>query len=122
MRAALCLSLLLCVGCSKAHRPSKSVAAREVGCKKSGVQRSEAFEKTWTDDTGVLRMRYRVGVTCTKPKGSDYQPMDLWQECGWINDRWKCGDWQSGPVDGGPVDAAPSDVYLDTTKRGFVDE
>ncbi len=123
MRVAPCVSLLSCaVACSKANRPSKGVAGREVGCKKSGVERSEPIETTWTDSVGVLWVRYRVGVGCSKPKSPDYVATDLWQECSWRNDKWNCGDWQTGEVDGGPRDDTPSSIYLDTTKRGFTDE
>ncbi|MCR9166345.1 MAG: hypothetical protein ACE37F_23750 [Nannocystaceae bacterium] len=123
MRAALCLWLLSCVvGCSKANRPSKGLAAREVGCRKSGVERSEPIETTWTGEDGVLHVRYRVGIGCSKPKSSDVVATDLWQECAWVNERWRCGAWQSGPVSGGPREDAPATIYLDSTQRGFIDQ
>jgi len=118
MRSALLLSLGLVVGCSKAHRPSKGVAADEVGCKRSGVEQSEVFEKTWTGEDGVLRTRYKVGVSCSKPKSGQAPPKDLWQECEWVNDGWQCGEWKSGAVEGGPADQAPSSVYIEPSKRG----
>ncbi len=122
MRVALCVSLLWCVAaCSKANRPSKAVAAREVGCRTSGVERSEPLETTWTDSVGVLWVRYRVGVGCSRPKSPDYVAKDLWQECAWRNDKWNCGEWQTGEVEGGPRDDTPSSIYLDTTQRGFSD-
>jgi|GEM_PF-2216201 len=117
MRIALSL-LVLVVGCNKAHSPSKSVAADALQCARRGVEMSEPFENTWTGADGVLRMRYRVGVSCTKPKGPNSVPKDLWQECEWIDDKWKCGDWQSGMPEGGPKDETPSAIYIDPTERG----
>ena len=59
MRSVLLFSLGLVVGCSKAHRPSKSVAAAEVGCKRGGVERSEPLETTWESQEAPLGLEPR---------------------------------------------------------------
>ena len=114
------LGLGLGLGCGKAHRPPKGVAADELGCKRSGVDQSEVFETTWRSEDGVLRTRYRVGVSCSKPRSGQAPPKDLWQECAWVSERWRCGAWKSGAVEGGPVDRVPSSVYVEPSERGRV--
>ncbi len=123
MRTALCLTLVLAAfGCSKTHRPKKGFAAREVQCKTSGVELSETFETAWTDRDGVQWVRYRVGVSCTKPKTAESVPMDVWQECAYRGNKWDCGDWQSGQSERGPQEKTDSSIYLKPTERGRVEE
>lgn len=122
MRSVWLFSLGLVVGCSKAHRPPKGVAAEQVGCKRGGVERSEPLETTWTGADGVLRVRYRVGVSCTKPKSGDAPPKDLWQECAWVGNDWNCGGWRAGVIEGGPQESEPSSVYMKPTERGRTGE
>ncbi len=119
MRTALRLSLLVStlgtLGCGKAHRPSKGFVAREIGCKRGGLKLSEVFEDTWTGDDGAMRVRYRVGASCSKPKSGKVAPQDIWQECKWSGGRWDCGEWQSGTPSG---TSKPAATYLDKTERG----
>jgi len=116
MRSALGLSLLLCtIGCGKAHRPSKRFVAQEMDCKRSGLTLSEVFEETWTGEDGAMRVRYRVGASCTKPKNGPVAPLDAWQECRWSSDRWDCGEWQTGTPGG--LDKPAAD-YLNVEERG----
>lgn len=123
MRTAIGLSLVFAVaGCSKAHRPKKGFAAQEVQCKRSGVELSETFETSWVDRDGVQWVRYRVGVSCTKPKTAETVPMDVWQECAFRNDAWDCEAWQSGPSGRGPQENVDSSIYLEPTERGRIEE
>lgn len=109
-------SLLLCVhGCSKAHRPSTGFVAGEMDCKRGGLTLSEVFEDTWTGEDGALRVRYRVGASCTKPKNGPVAPTDVWQECRWSGGGWDCGEWQTGTPRGLDVPAA---TYLNVEQRG----
>lgn len=116
MRNALGLSLLLCaIGCGKAHRPSKGFVAREMDCKRGGLRVSEVFENTWTGEDGAMRLRYRVGASCTKPKNGPVAPVDAWQDCRWSGGDWDCGEWQTG-IPGG-LDT-PAASYLNVEERG----
>ncbi len=116
MRTVLGLSLLLCAtGCGGAHRPSKGFVAAQMGCKRGGLTLSEVFEDTWTGEDGVMRLRYRVGASCTKPKNGPVAPVDLWQECRWSSGKWDCGDWQTGTPSGPD---SPATNYLNPEQRG----
>ncbi len=76
---------------------------------------SEVFEDTWTGADGAMRVRYRVGASCTKPKSGSVDPMDVWQECRWSDGGWDCGPWQTGTPRG---TSAPAATYLDPAGRG----
>lgn len=116
MRSVLGLSLLMCaIGCSRAHRPSKGFVAAEIDCKRSGLRLSEVFEDTWTGEDGAMRLRYRVGASCTKPKNGPVAPIDVWQECRWSDGDWDCGEWETGTPAGMEVPAAD---YLNVEQRG----
>lgn len=105
----------LLVGCGGAHRPSKGYVAGELDCRRSGVQMSEVFEDTWQGEDGAMHLRYRVGVSCTKPKNEPVAPMDVWQECRWEDDDWSCANWQSGRGDG---QGGGEEIWLNPTERG----
>ncbi|MGH1342458.1 MAG: hypothetical protein ACRBN8_12940 [Nannocystales bacterium] len=108
--------LLLCgVGCGKAHRPSKGFVAQEMQCKRSGLSMSEVFEDTWVGEDGAMRVRYRVGASCAKPKVGPVAPIDVWQECRWSSERWDCDEWKTGTRGG--LDR-PAATYLDAEERG----
>ncbi len=115
MRDALGLLLLGAIGCGGAHRPSKGFVAGEIGCKRSGVTLSEVFEDTWTGEDGAMRLRYRVGASCTKPENGPVAPVDVWQECRWADEAWDCGPWVTGTPGGA---GTPATDYLNVERRG----
>lgn len=103
------------VGCAGPHRPSKGEVARELQCRRGGVELTEVLEDTWTGSDGVMRLRYRVGASCTKPKGEPVAPLDFWQECRWSDDDWSCGEWEFGRGDG---KGRGDEIWLKPTERG----
>ncbi|MEM6290701.1 MAG: hypothetical protein AAGA54_05525 [Myxococcota bacterium] len=119
MRHALLVAFVLpFLGCAGRNTPSKGFVAREMNCKRGGVKLSETFEDTWTDDDGVMHVRYRVGASCSKPKSDGSDGLDVWRVCRWTDDRYKCEDWQAGKAGGASSGTKSAPAWLDGTQRG----
>ncbi len=119
MRHVVLLASVLSVfGCASSNTPTKGFVAREMDCKRGGVRISEPFEDTWTGEDGTMRVRYRVGASCTKPKADGVDALDVWRECRWTDDGYACDDWQAGRATGASSGTKSAPTWLDATKRG----